>query len=329
MLQYIGKRLLIMILILVLLSVAIFIIIQLPPGDYLTNYINLLRSRGTDVDQNMIQALEVRYGMNEPVTVQYFKWMGEMLQGNFGYSFMWNRSVNELLAERLPATIMLSLTSILLIWLISFPLGFYSATHKYSLMDYSVTAVSYIGMSIPDFLLALVIMWIYFEATGNFGGGLNSSEYVNSPMSMAKFIDMLKHIWMPYLVVIITGSAGLIKTLRANLLDELSKPYVQTARAKGVPYRRLLIKYPARIALIPFISTIGWLFPALISGQTIIAIVMNLPTVGPLLLSALQNQDMFLAGSIVFVLGVLTMIGTLVSDILLAVTDPRIRRAGM
>jgi len=325
MVQFIIKRVLILIPLLLVFSLVCFIIIQLPPGDYLTTYINNLRSQGANITPEIIKSLEVRYGMHEPMIVQYFKWLGRVLQGDLGYSFMWNRSVNMLIAERLGYTITLGLTSVILIWVIAFPLGFYSATHKYNLLDYLFTSISFFGLSIPEFLLALVIMWIYFVITGKFGGGIYSDQFANLPMSWAKFGDLLNHIWMPYLVIAITGTAGLLKTFRANLLDELGKPYVVTARAKGVPNIRLLIKYPGRIALIPFISTIGWMLPGLISGQTIISIVMNLPTLGPLLIDSLKNQDMFLAGSIVLVLGALTMVGTMLSDILLAVTDPRTR----
>ncbi len=326
MLQFILKRILILIPLLLAFSLICFIIIQLPPGDFLTTYINQLRQQGANIDQDTIDSLEARYGMNEPMIVQYFKWLGRLLQGDLGYSFVWNRSVNILIAERLGYTIILSLTSVILIWIIAFPLGFYSATHKYSIPDYTFTSISFFGLSIPEFLLALILMWVYFIATGKFGGGMYSEKFANLPMSWAKFVDLLNHIWMPYLVIAVTGTAGLFKTFRANLLDELGKPYVVTARAKGVPHMRLLIKYPGRIALIPFISTIGWMLPGLISGQTILAIVMNLPTVGPLLISALKNQDMFLAGSVVFILGALTMVGTMLSDILLALTDPRTRK---
>ncbi len=325
MLQFIIKRVLILIPLLLAFSLICFIIIQLPPGDFLTTYVNQLRQQGANIDNDTIHALEARYGMNEPMIVQYFKWFGRLMQGDLGYSFVWNRSVNVLIAERLGYTIILSLTSVILIWLIAFPLGFYSATHKYSLPDYLFTGVSFFGLSIPEFLLALILMWAYFAITGKFGGGMYSEEFANLPMSWAKFGDLLRHIWMPYLVIAVTGTAGLFKTFRANLLDEIGKPYVTTARAKGVSNFRLLIKYPGRIALIPFISTIGWMLPGLVSGQTILAIVMNLPTVGPLLISALRNQDMFLAGSIVLILGALTMVGTMLSDILLAFTDPRTR----
>ncbi len=325
MLRYIGKRLLIMIPLLLLLSIVVFIIIQLPPGDFLTSYINNLEAQGQHVTEELKEQLRMRFGLDDSMIVQYFNWIGNMLKGDLGYSFQWNRSVNELIGDRLVTTVLLSLSSILLIWIIALPLGFYSATHKYSLLDYGVTTVSFFGMSLPDFLVSLLILWFYYMGTGKFGGGLYSDEYLNQPFSWGKFVDMLGHVWMPYLVVVVTSTASMIKSFRANLLDELNKPYVRTARAKGVSNIKLIVKYPVRIAMIPFVSTIGWMLPTLISGQTVIAIVMNLPTVGPLLLDALKSQDMYLAGSIVFILGVLTMVGTLISDILLALTDPRIR----
>ena len=325
MLRFIGKRILILIPLLLVLSIVSFVIIQLPPGDFLTTYIARLRSTGIIVDEEIIRSLEMRFGLNDSMPVQYLKWMARILQGDLGYSFQWSRSVNTLIGERLGYTIALSLSSILLIWLLAFPLGFYSATHQYSIADYATTSLSFLGMSVPEFMLALVMMWLYFQATGSYAGGMYSDEFVQQPMSWAKFMDLLKHMWMPYLIIAITGTAGLFKTFRANLLDEIRKPYVKTARAKGLSNMRLLIKYPVRIALIPFISTVGWMLPGLVSGQTILAIVMNLPTVAPLLNSALRNQDMYLAGSIILILGTLTVIGTVISDILLAVVDPRVR----
>lgn len=327
MLQYIVKRFLILIPLLLALSIVVFIIIQLPPGDYLTIYINKLRSTGEEITEDRIKSLELRYGLNQPMYVQYLRWMKSVMSGDFGYSFAYGRSVRTLLAARLPATIAISGVSVIIIWLIAFPIGFYSATHKYSFGDYAFTSISFLGVSVPEFLLAIVIMYLYFLATRNYAGGLFSDKYATAPWTWEKFIDMLQHVWLPLLVIAITGTAGLFKTFRANLLDEMSKPYVKTARAKGLSNMKLLIKYPVRIALIPFISTVGWLLPGLISGQTVLAQVMSLPTVGPLLITALQNQDMYLAGSIVFIMGILAMVGTLVSDILLAVTDPRIRNS--
>ena len=325
MLKYIVKRTLVLIPLLLALSGVVFVIIQLPPGDYLTTYINNLRSTGQQVTEDEIAALEARYGFDQPMYVQYMKWAQNLLRGDLGYSFVYKRSVNSLIASRLPATITLSVVSVLLIWIIAFPLGFYSATHKYSLGDYAFTSVSFFGISVPEFLLAIIIMYLYFLTTRQYAGGLYSDEFAGQPWTWAKIVNMLQHVWIPLLIIAFTGTAGLFKTFRANLIDELNKPYVKTARAKGVGNMRLLIKYPVRIALIPFIATVGWLLPGLISGQTILAQVLSLPTVGPLLLTALQNQDMYLAGSIVFIMGVLSMIGTLVSDILLALTDPRIR----
>ena len=325
MLKYIVKRTLVLIPLLLALSVVVFVIIQLPPGDYLTTYINNLRSTGQQVTEDEIAALEARYGFDQPMYVQYMKWAQNLLRGDLGYSFVYKRSVNSLIASRLPATITLSVVSVLLIWIIAFPLGFYSATHKYSLGDYAFTSVSFFGISVPEFLLAIIIMYLYFLTTRQYAGGLYSDEFAGQPWTWAKIVNMLQHVWIPLLIIAFTGTAGLFKTFRANLIDELNKPYVKTARAKGVGNMRLLIKYPVRIALIPFIATVGWLLPGLISGQTILAQVLSLPTVGPLLLTALQNQDMYLAGSIVLIMGVLSMIGTLVSDILLALTDPRIR----
>lgn len=327
MFKYIVKRLLVLIPLLFVLSVIVFVIIQLPPGDFLTTYINKLQSTGLTVNDEYIQALKVRYGLNQPLYVQYFKWFSQLLQGNLGYSFVYNRSVNTLVGARLATTVTLSLVSLVCIWAVAFPLGFYSATHKYSPADGAFTAISFFGVSVPEFLLAIGIMYLYFKATANYAGGLFSDQYANLPWSWAKFTDLLRHVWIPLLVIVVTGTAGLFKTFRANLLDELDKPYVKTARAKGVPHLKLLIKYPVRIALIPFISTVGWLFPTLISGQTILSMVLNLPTIGPLLITSLQNQDMFLAGSIVFLMGVLAMLGNLVSDVLLALTDPRIRHS--
>ena len=327
MLQYIVKRTLVLIPLLLALSIVVFIIIQLPPGDYLTTYINQLRSTGMEVTEDQIKALEARYGFDQPMYIQYLKWMKNLLKGDMGYSFVYNRPVNALVGSRLPATIAISLVSTILIWLIAFPIGFYSATHKYSFGDYAFTGISFFGVSVPEFLLAILIMYLYFLVTRKYAGGLYSDVYAGKPWTWDKIVDMLKHVWIPLLVIAITGTAGLFKTFRANLLDELGKPYVKTARAKGVSNMRLLIKYPVRIALIPFIATVGWMLPGLISGQTVLSMVLSLPTVGPLLITALQNQDMYLAGSIVFVMGLMAMIGTLVSDFLLAVTDPRIRNS--
>jgi peptide/nickel transport system permease protein len=322
---YIIRRILLMIPTLFVISIISFVIIQLPPGDFLTSYIATLESSGQIVDQAAIDGLRETYGLGDPVYVQYTKWMSGVLQGDFGQSFQWNRPVSELLGERLLLTVVLSFSSLLLIWAIAFPVGIYSAVRQYSPGDYFVTFLSFVGVGIPNFLLALVLMWFAFTRFGITVGGLFSNEYANAPWSWAKFVNLLQHLWIPTIVLGLGGVAGLIRIMRANLLDELHKPYVVTARAKGAPETRLIVKYPVRVALNPFVSTIGWTLPGLVSGSIIVSVVLNLPTTGPLLLTALQSQDMYLAGAIVLLLSILTVIGTLISDILLAWLDPRIR----
>ena len=323
--QYIIRRVLLMIPTLIVISIISFTIIQLPPGDFLTSYVATLESSGQVVDQAAIDGLREQYGLGDPVYVQYFKWITGVLQGDFGQSFQWNRPVSELLGERLLLTVILSLSSLILIWAISFPIGVYSAVRQYSPGDYLITFLSFVGLGIPNFLLALVLMWLAFTKFGTTVGGLFSNQYAEAPWSWAKFGNLLEHLWIPTIVLGLGGVAGLIRIMRANLLDELHKPYVITARAKGVPERRLIIKYPVRVALNPFVSTIGWTLPGLVSGSIIVSVVLNLPTTGPMLLTALQSQDMYLAGAIVLLLSSLTVIGTLISDILLAWLDPRIR----
>jgi peptide/nickel transport system permease protein len=247
------------------------------------------------------------------------------LRGDFGYSFEWRRPVAQLLWDRLGFTFIISLATLLLTWIIAFPIGIYSAVRQYSIGDYLFTFLGFLGLAIPDFLAALVLMWIAFAVFGQSVGGLFSPDYVDAPWSVAKVLDMLSHLWIPALILGIGGTAGLIRIMRANLLDELHKPYVTTARAKGLPELKLILKYPVRVALNPFVSTVGWSLPHLISGTVIVGVVLNLPTNGPLLLRALLSQDMYLAGSFILMLSVLTVIGTLVSDILLAWLDPRIR----
>ncbi|HOQ68058.1 MAG TPA: ABC transporter permease [Candidatus Atribacteria bacterium] len=325
MLSYILKRVLYIIPTLLLISIVSFIIIQLPPGDFLTSYIAQLSQTGEMVDEATIAALRHRYGLDQPYYIQYFKWMWNMLHGDFGQSFEWNRPVNQLIWERLGLTVAVSLFTMVLTWVIAFPIGIYSATHQYSIGDYTVTFLGYIGLATPSFMIALILMWIAYSVFGASVGGLFSPEYIEAPWSWAKFVDMLGHLWIPAIVIGTAGTAGLIRTLRANLLDELHKPYVVAARAKGLPERQLFWKYPMRIAIVPFISTVGWSLPGIISGETITAVVLSLPTTGPLLLRALQSQDMYLAGSFVMLLSILTVLGTLISDILLGWVDPRIR----
>ncbi|MGI6149545.1 MAG: ABC transporter permease [Firmicutes bacterium] len=325
MLNYILRQTLMMIPTLIVISIIAFAIIQLPPGDFLSTYVSQLTASGADVDDATIQALNRRYGLDQPIYVQYIKWVTGMLRGDFGQSFEWNRPVNTLIWSRLGLTVLVSSVTMIVTWLIAFPIGVYSATHQYSIGDYLATFFAFVGVAIPNFMLALVLMWIAFSVFGQSVGGLFSPEFIDAPWSWARVWDMLKRLWIPVLVIGTAGTAGLIRTLRANLLDELGKPYVVTARAKGVSERRLLFKYPLRVALIPFVSTVGWMLPQLISGETITAVVLNLPTTGPLLLRALQSQDMYLAGSFIMMLSALTVLGTLISDIILALVDPTIR----
>jgi len=306
-------------------SVVSFIIIQLPPGDYLTSYIVQLESSGTKVSEEQVASLKKRYGLDVPIYLQYFKWIWKMLHGDFGMSFAWNKPVSKLLAERLPLTIMISLFTLIFTYIVAIPIGIYSATHQYSAGDYIFTVFGFAGLAIPNFLLALILMFLFYKYFGISIGGLFSSEYAEAAWSIGKFIDMLKHLPAPIIVIGTAGTAGLIRVMRGCLLDELRKQYVITARAKGVAERKLLFKYPVRVAINPIISTIGWTLPQIVSGGTITAIVLSLPTVGPLLFQALLTQDMYLAGSSVMFLTFLTVIGTFISDLLLVWIDPRIR----
>ena len=314
-----------MLMLLLVLSVCAFAIIQLPPGDYITDYIAELQMRGTDVSEAEIENLRHQYGLDKPLYVQYFLWMGKMVRGNMGWSFAHHRPVSELLWERLPMTALISLLSLVFVYLVAVPIGIYSATHQYSFADYSVTVVGFVGLATPNFLLALVLMIVFFQLFGLKIGGLFSIAYVNAPWSFAKVVDLLRHLPVPIIVIGTAGTAGLIRVLRGSLLDELRKQYVITARAKGMGERPLLFKYPVRVAVNPLVSTVGWLLPEIVSGETIVAIVLGLPTIGPLVFFSLLQQDMFLAGSTIMLLSFLTVIGTLLSDLLLVWVDPRIR----
>lgn len=325
MLRFIAKRLLAMAVMMFLISIASFVIIQLPPGDFLTTYV-ASQEQGGSVSQAQIAFLTERFGLDQPLHVQYWRWIsGIVFEGDFGYSFNFERPVAELIWGQLGFTLVLSLATLLFAWAVSFPIGVYSAVRQYSIGDYIVSIIGFIGLAIPNFLLALVLMYIGFKYFGQSVGGLFSPEYRDAPFSMAKLWDLMKHLWIPIIVIGTAQTAELIRIMRANLLDELSKPYVTTARAKGMSEARLIFKYPIRIALNPFISTVGWVLPSLVSGAVIVSVVLNLPTVGPLLLTSLQSQDMYLAGAFILLLSLLTLIGTIVSDILLAVLDPRIR----
>ncbi|HEY9076069.1 MAG TPA: ABC transporter permease [Anaerolineaceae bacterium] len=326
MLEFITRRLILLIPTIILISIISFIIIQLPPGDFLTSYIMQLESAGQLVDQALIDSLKAQYGLDQPVYVQYWKWVsGIVTRGDFGQSLQWKTPVKDLIWERLAFTFALSLSSLLFIWVVAFPVGIYSAIRQYSLGDYLFTFISFLGLGIPNFLLALVVMWFAFSRLGISVGGLFSQQYVDAPWSWAKVVDFLKHIWIPMIILGMGGTAGLIRIMRANLLDELHKPYVVTSRSKGMPEAKLILKHPVRVALNPFVSTVGWTLPGLVSGSIIVSVVLNLPTTGPILLRALESQDMYLAGTFVLLLSTLTVIGTLVSDILLAWLDPRIR----
>jgi peptide/nickel transport system permease protein len=326
MLRYVIKRILYMIPTLFGISLIAFMIIQLPPGDYITSMIASMQDSAANVDQRQIDRLREIYGFNDPIWVQYFKWIGGiLLRGDFGYSFDWNRPVADLIWERMGSTLAISIAALLFVWSVALPIGIYSAVRRHSVGDYVFTFIGFIGLAVPNFILALTLMYLSYRYFGQSVGGLFSPEYIEAPWSWDKFVDLMQHVWIPIVVIGTSGTAALIRVLRANLTDELHKPYVITAKAKGLPEYKVVLKYPVRIALNPFVSAIGWVLPELVSGVTITAIVLNLPTAGPLLLRALVSQDMYLAGSFILLMGVLTLIGMLVSDLLLALLDPRIR----
>jgi len=325
MLQYILRRTLMLVPTIIVITIVSFALIQLPPGDYLASYIAQLEATSTVLDQSQIASLRQRYGLDQPVYVQFLKWVWGVLHGDFGMSFRWNKPVRELIGERLLLTVVLSLSTLLFTWAVALPVGIYSATHQYSVGDYVFTFLGFVGRGVPSFMIALILMWISLSQFGVSAAGLFSPEYQHALWSWARVWDMLKHLWVPVIVLALGSTAGMIRVMRANLLDELHKPYVITARAKGVEERKLLWRYPVRIALNPFVSTVGWSLPGLISGATIISVVLSLPTTGSLLLTSLLSQDMYLAGSFLLFLSILTIIGTFISDILLAWLDPRIR----
>lgn len=325
MFQYIVKRLLLSIptvLIIILLS---FIIMELPPGDYLTTYEVALRQSGEEVDLAKIELLKERYKLDKPVYVRFFYWFGNLFRGDFGYSMLYEKPVADLLGARVWYTVLISSLATAFAWVTGFLIGVYSGTHQYTVGDYAFTVVGYFGVSVPNFLFALLLMWWAFTAFGLSLGGLFSPEYASAPWSWGKLLDLLQHLWIPVIVTGTATMAGLIRVLRGNLLDEINKPYVTAARARGVPENKLTWKYPLRVAIIPFLSTAGWTLPNIISGAVVTGIVLNLPTVGTLLMDALKAQDMYLAGSIILILTIFTVIGTIVSDILLAWADPRAR----
>ncbi len=325
--SFILRRILLMVPTLLVVSVISFAIIEAPPGDFMDSYVNALLQEQEAVDPAEIESLRKRYGLDAPTYVRYLRWLGNILQGNLGRSLEWNQPVSKLIFDRLPWSLAISVASFFLAYAIAIPIGLYSATRQYSLGDYFFTLIGFIGLATPNFLLALLILWYYFVATGNVAVGLFSDEYLIAPWSFAKFFDLLKHLWLPALVVGTAGTAGLIRVMRANLLDELERPYVMVARSKGLSEGKLLVKYPFRIAMNPVASTIGWTLPTLVNGELLASLVLGLPTIAPLFVGALLSQDMFLAGSVVMILSTLTLVGTLLSDIVLAWLDPRIRGA--
>ncbi len=326
--RYILIRVLWAIPTLIVVSFISFVIIQLPPGDYVTAYAAELRHSGEHLSPAQEDAIRTSLGLNDPILMQYTRWISKIvLHGDFGQSFHWNAPVSDLIWDRLALTLLLSTLSLVFTWVIAIPVGVYSATRQYSFFDYVFTVFGFLGKGIPDFLLALVLMWVGFAWLNMDVGGLVAPEYQGQPMSWGKALDILEHIWIPIVVLATGGAAGLIRVMRANMLDEMGKPYVETAYAQGLSERQVVWGYPVRVALNPFISTVGWALPALFSGDVITAVVLNLPTTGPLLLQALKMQDMYLAGSFILILSVFTVVGTLISDLLLAWSDPRIRYA--
>lgn len=323
---FVLRRVAILIPLLFLVSVVAFVVIQLPGGSFVDSYIRSLELQGGTVNEAQKAALLRQYGLDRPLLVQYFIWISKIiLHGDFGNSFKFQRPVVDLLMERVPRTIALSITSIALTWIIALPIGILSALKKYSFWDYFFTFLSFLGLSVPAFLLALVLLYVVFANTGYLATGLFSPEYVNAPWSFAKFASLMSNVWLPLLVLSLTSTAGIIRIMRASLLDELKKQYVTTARAKGLPEWQVILQYPIRIAINPLISTIGWTLPAVVGGELVVSKVLNLPTVGPMMLDATLGQDMYLAGGFVLILSTLTVVGTLMSDVLLAWADPRIR----
>ncbi|MBI5304454.1 MAG: ABC transporter permease [Chloroflexi bacterium] len=323
---YLLRRFQYMAILLVGVSVFSFFLIQLPPGDYLTAYISRLRdTRGTDVDESEIESLKRQYGLDLPLQERYVKWITNMLQGNFGRSFAWNMDVSDMIRERLGITIFTAFLTLVFTYLIAIPIGIYSATHQYSIGDYFFTGLGFIGLAMPTFFLALVLMYYINQYTGFSVGGLYSPQFMNQPMSWDKFVDMLMHLPVLIIAVGMAGTASVIRIMRSGVLDELKKQYVIAARSKGLNEGQLLLKYPVRLALNPIISTIGWILPNIVSGATVTAIVMNIPTIGALLYEALLAQDTYVAAASIMLLSFMTVIGMFISDVLLVVVDPRIR----
>jgi peptide/nickel transport system permease protein len=328
MIAFLVRRLILALLTVWAVSVLSYVVIQLPPGDYITSYIASMSASGSAVSEQEAKMLREQYGLDRPVYIQYIRWMAMVLRGNFGMALEYGRPVAEVIGDRLWLTMIVSGAAIVFTWLVALPIGIYSAVRQYSFGDYVATFIGFIGLAVPSFMLALILMYLGFKYFNASIGGLFSESFAEAPWSLAKLWDLTKHLPLPAVILGLAGTAQLIRIMRANLLDELGRPYVMTARARGLPEARLILKYPVRVALNPFASTIGYLLPYVVSGSIIVSLVLSLPTVGPLLLKALIAQDMFLAGTIVLMLGVMTVIGTFLSDLLLLWIDPRIRFEG-
>lgn len=325
MLAYMSRRILMGFVTVWAVSIISFLLIIMPPGDFVTAHVAALQASGDPVKEEEVEYIRKDYGLDQPIFVQYYKWASKVVRGNFGVSMQWERPVSEVIGDRMWLTIAVALAGVVFTYILALPIGIYSAVKQYSLGDYTFTFVGFIGLAVPNFLVALVLLYLGFAWFNASIGGLFSDEYIDAPYSVGKVWDLMKHLVLPGLILALAGTAELIRVMRANLLDELRKPYVVTARAKGLSEWRLIFKYPVRVALNPLISTVGYLLPYLISGSIIVSIVLGLPTVGPLLYASLIAQDMFLAGAIILFIGIMTVIGTLLSDLLLVWIDPRIR----
>jgi len=328
MLGYLIRRLLYAVLAIFAVSIISFFIINLPPGDYVTSYMANLSMTGSIVQQEEAENLRESYGLNQPMYVQYLKWMNQVVHGNLGFSFEFGLPVNEVIGERLVLTMLLALVTVVFIWVVAIPIGILSAIRQYSAWDHTFTFIGFVGLAVPDFMIALVLMYAAFVLFDFSIGGLFSPEFVTASWSLARVWDLAKHMVIPVIILGTAGTASLIRITRANLLDELRKPYVVTARAKGLSEWRLLLKYPVRVALNPAISLTAYILPFLVSGSIVVSVVLGLPTVGPILLKALVAQDMFLAGAIILLIGCMTVVGTFLSDLLLVWADPRVRFEG-
>jgi peptide/nickel transport system permease protein len=326
MFEFILKRLMRMVPQIFIISILAFIVIQLPPGDYLTEHLNRLRASGVSIDQAEVDRLTRMYGLDQPLSVQYLKWMGNILtELDFGYSFQFGKPVNDILLSRMGTTFFIALLSFFVSWGLAIPIGIYVAVKQYSFADYFFTLMGFFGLATPGFLLALVVMYFSWSKFGIAVGGLNSPEYLVLPWDWNRIVDFLGHLWIPVVILAIGGTANVIRTLRATMLDELRKPYVTVARSKGLSEMSVLLRYPVPIALNPLISTIGWLLVWFFSGGMVVEVVLNLPTAGPVLWRALLGQDMYTAGAYILITGVLVTVGSLISDICLAIVDPRVR----